>query len=173
MDDWIDDLGAKFRSESAWSERRAEESELIRSESLRFWGGFVAAVKDQIGRVNANADIQNVVRGEIRLTNESGSSFKLDKLTWPSVYITVTLLDDSLRIERLTHELLNPETLIRDNEPRVRPIKEQEQLQMILGGEGELLFKNKDQQLLTKDQVPQYVIKPMLIPYTVISTRRF
>jgi hypothetical protein len=167
MSDWINEVEDRLQREESNQERLARRDDVLRSRASAYWYELTEAVKEQISRINKSERIQLEVKCELKYHEENVSSFRVEKQVFPSITLSVSRSGDKIMIRKVRTDVKNPETYFRDGLVKSSR-EEKEELQLILDENEGLAIRGKNQQLLSPEDIPRYLLEPLLVPATEV-----
>ena len=168
MSDWIDEVEDRLRQEESNHERLTRREGLLRSRASTYWSELTEAVKAQISKINKNERVQLTVKCELKYHEENISSFRVEKQVFPSITLSVSRSGDKITTRKVRRDVQNPETYFRDGLVKSGR-EEKEELQLILDENEGLAIRAKNQQLLSPEDLPRYLLEPLLVPATDVK----
>ena len=173
MSDWILRQENVIRQEMNDAEKRAAQEARVSLLVSRFWTDLSYGIQADVNKLNANETIKNRIGGNIKFTETNTFSFDVVKDIFPAIYLTVTRKSNSIEIRKLTRELLNPDSCVRENDYRTNSKEEVEHFSFYADAADNLYLKNDQEEVLQPRMVSEYLLESLLIEPTKVNQRWF
>lgn len=170
-DDWLEEEENSIRAEETDAARRADRAREVSRRASYFWHELLADVKEAVQKINKSEAIQKRVKCELKFFEDSVSSFKVDKEVFPAIRMRVSLSGTTIRVERAIARVRYPDKYPYENDS-VSRTEEKEELNLFLDTDDQLLLQNEKHQLISPEQLPKYLLRPLLVEATQIRGPR-
>ena len=170
--DWINteleqknqEMMDKLRSEN----KLADAARVARN----YWEELQNILFEDVKTLNDNTEIQKLIGGKIECFREGYSSYKISKTIFPAIYLIVSLDDLRIKIEKTTVEIVDPKRFGSQG-GKTRSRSETEQLRVSIDENDHFHFKTEAEEVLPFVKLSEYLLKPLLIPHTVVRNYPF